>query len=176
MQADAALPDEELGEVDVSSVGDEDEVASLGDGEEEEIPNPEDEEEVVDENSPPVENEISPGHSKPLRSKVTSPSPLDLPIAVVRRLMKSGAPNKRFTPDFIGAVSRCAGAFGLYLLSASQEAGSDAGKSTLRPVDVLEGLLRCGFPELAEEARISLGYGDDIFRTKKGKGGGVHRR
>lgn len=109
-------------------------------------------------------------HSAPARPRSkANPSPLDLPQAVVRRLMKSSAPSKRFTPELIAAVSRAAGTFGLYLLSASQESGHEAGKSTLRPVDVLEGLLKCGFPELAEEARIGLGLNESVFRQPKKK-------
>ena len=94
-----------------------------------------------------------------------STCPLDLPISVVRRIMKSAAPHRRFTPEFIAAFARSAGAFALYLLSASQDASVDAGRSTIRPVEVINGLIACGFPELAEETRISMGLG--LITNKK---------
>ena len=96
--------------------------------------------------------------------------PLDIPMAVTRRLMKSAAGTKRFTPDLIAACSRSAGAFALYLLSASQEAAAASKRTTLRPIEVIEGLLACGFPELAEEVRVSL----NVVMTKKKKK--VHRK
>ena len=95
--------------------------------------------------------------------------PLDLPFSVVRRLMKAAAPQKRFTPDMISAFSRGGGVFGLYLLSACQEAAETTGKRTIRPIDVVTGLSASGFPELAEEVRVALNI--PMNSKKKGKRG-----
>ena len=81
---------------------------------------------------------------------------MDLPIAVTRRIMKAAAANRRLTPELIGACARSAGVFALYLLSACQDAATDAGRTTIRPIEVVQGLLACGFPELAEEVRVSM--------------------
>ena len=98
----------------------------------------------------------------------TAACPLDLPISVVRRIMKSAAGNRRVTPELISAMSRCAGVFALYLLSASQDATVASGRNSIRPVEVVRGLIACGFPEIAEEARIALDLkSSDIFARKK---------
>jgi histone H3/H4 len=102
------------------------------------------------------------------------PCPLDLPFAVVRRLMKAATPQKRFTPELIAAFARGGGAFGLYLLSACQEAAESSGKSTIRPVDVVNGLNACGFPELAEEIRVSMNI-LVVVSKKKSKRGNVRK-
>lgn len=70
--------------------------------------------------------------------------------------MKAAAPQKRSTPEVIAAFARGGGVFGLYLLSACQEATDASGKRTIRPSDVVTALSACGFPELAEEVRVSL--------------------
>ena len=93
--------------------------------------------------------------------------PLDLPFSVVRRLMKSASPNKRFTPELISAFARSAGAFALYLLSACQDAAVDTDRTTIRPVEVINGLLACGFPELAEEALVAMGISANYGKKKK---------
>jgi histone H3/H4 len=111
-------------------------------------------------------NSLSAGRS--LSSKGPS-CPLDLPISVVRRIMKSACPSKRFTPELISTFSRVGGAFGLYLLSACQDATTEARKSTIEPIRIIEGLLACGFPELAEEARIAMGISMSRGKKKKGK-------
>ena len=95
--------------------------------------------------------------------------PLDLPISVVRRIMKNACPNKRFSPELIATFSRVGGAFALYLLSACQEATLESKKATIDPVRVIEGLSACGFPELAEEARIAMGISISSGKKKKGK-------
>ena len=95
----------------------------------------------------------------------TPPCPLDLPFSVVRRLMKAATPQKRFTPELISAFARGGGAFGLYLLSACQESADSSGKTTIRPVDVVNGLSACGFPELAEEIRVSMNI--SVVASKK---------
>jgi hypothetical protein len=82
--------------------------------------------------------------------------------------MKSACPNKRFTPELITAFARSGGAFALYLLSACQEAAVLADKPTIGPAAVLSGLITCGFPELAEEARLSMGISMGGGRKKKG--------
>ena len=65
-------------------------------------------------------------------------------------------------------MSRCAGVFALYLLSASQDATVASGRNSIRPVEVVRGLIACGFPEIAEEARIALDLkSSDIFARKK---------
>lgn len=92
----------------------------------------------------------------PTRKSRSATCPLDVPFSVVRRIMKAAAPNKRFTPELVAAFARGAGTFGLYLLSACQEAASEAERSTIRPLEVVNGLIACGFPELAEEARVTL--------------------
>jgi len=97
----------------------------------------------------------------------TPTCPLDLPISVVRRIMKSAAPNRRLTPDLITAFARCAGVYGLYLLSACQEASVDTNRTTIRPIEVINGLIACGFPELAEETRISMGITITSKKKKK---------
>ena len=120
-----------------------------------------------DENANP--NDSGPA-TEPVRVKSRAATcPLDIPFSVVRRIMKSAAPTKRFTPELITAFSRSAGTFGLYLLSACQEAAQESGRNTIRPVEVVSGLIACGFPELAEEARVLLGITTTGKRGKKGK-------
>lgn len=105
----------------------------------------------------PVDEAGQESTTGPAAARARNPScPLDLPFSVVRRIMKAAAPQKRFTPELISAFSRSGGTFGLYLLSACQEAAESSGKSTIRPVDVLSGLKSCGFPELADEVQVLL--------------------
>lgn len=115
------------------------------------------------------DNENAPrGGDAPVQKVRGSTCPLDLPISVVRRIMKSASGNRRFTPELISAMSRCAGVFALFLLSASQEATLASGRNSIRPVEVVRGLIACGFPEIAEEARIALDLkSSDIFTRKK---------
>jgi histone H3/H4 len=123
---------------------------------------------VADENAP-QDNRSALGVSI---SKLRAPTcPLDLPLSVVRRIMKSVAGNRRFTPELISALSRCAGVFALYLLSACQDASVASDRNTIRPVEVVRGLIACGFPEVAEEARIAMGLkpSDVLSRKKKSK-------
>jgi hypothetical protein len=96
--------------------------------------------------------------------------PLDLPLSSVRRLMKQASSNKRFPPDLIASFARCGGVFGLFLLSACQDAVNESGKSTIRPIDVVSGLSKCGFPELASEIRADLNLSVRIAKRKNRKG------
>jgi hypothetical protein len=126
---------------------------------------------VTDENAP-QDNRIAEGVASTSFPKSRAPTcPLDLPLSVVRRIMKSVAGNRRFTPELISALSRCAGVFGLYLLSASQDASVASNRNTIRPIEVVRGLIACGFPEVAEEARIAMGLkpSDIVLRKKKSK-------
>ncbi len=64
--------------------------------------------------------------------------PLDVPIAQVRRIVKSAVPTRRLTAEFLSALSRSAGAFALYLLAVSQDATSIRGKQTsMSPIHFL---------------------------------------
>lgn len=119
--------------------------------------NVEDSAEVVDH---PVD---MPGMAHLMRSRPAT-CPLDLPIAVTRRILKS-ASTKRITPDLLSACARAGGVFALYLLSASQDAATDSGRSTIRPLEIIEGLVSCGFPEIAEEVRVSMNI--DVRKKKK---------
>jgi hypothetical protein len=126
---------------------------------------------VADENAP-QDNRSAQATSGVSMSKLRAPTcPLDLPLSVVRRIMKSVAGNRRFTPELISALSRCAGVFALYLLSACQDASVASDRNTIRPVEVVRGLIACGFPEVAEEARIAMGLkpSDVLSRKKKSK-------
>ena len=114
----------------------------------------------------------SAGEARPRKARAPS-CPLDVPFSVVRRIMKGAAPNKRFTPELIAAFARGAGTFGLYLLSACQEAALAADRSTIRPIEVVNGLMACGFPEIAEEARVAFKISAG---KKKGGGSSVRRK
>jgi histone H3/H4 len=110
-------------------------------------------------------------HAASVPKKIRAPTcPLDLPISVVRRIMKTANPNKRFTPDLIAAFARCSGAFALFLLSACQEAATEAGRTTIEPAKVITGLVACGFPEIAEEARLAMGISAAALTGRKKKG------
>lgn len=129
---------------------------------------------VGDENEAPADNEALDGEpraefaSLDIALKQRAPAcPLDLPFSVVRRIMKAAAPQKRFTPDLIAAFARGGGAFALFLLSACQESTETTGKTTIRPTDVINGLIACGFPELAEEVRVHLNI--TVVKPKKKK-------
>lgn len=124
-----------------------------------------------DENEAPFDNRepnAAPASEAVASFKQRAPTcPLDLPVSVVRRIMKAAAPQKRFTPDLISAFARGGGAFALYLLSACQESTETTGKTTIRPTDVINGLKACGFPELAEEVRVHLNI--TVVKPKKKK-------
>ena len=123
---------------------------------------------VTDENAPGESNTSSTAPAVSSGKSRGSTCPLDLPISVVRRIMKSAAGNRRVTPELISAMSRCAGVFALFLLSASQDATVASGRNSIRPLEVVRGLIACGFPEIAEEARIALDLkSSDIFARKK---------
>jgi histone H3/H4 len=137
----------------------------------EEVEEPGDDREHDQENSDPIvegQNDGTSNITGATSRKSRGPTcPLDLPIAVVRRIMKSAAPSRRFTPDLITGFARCAGVYGLYLLSACQEAAIESGRTTIRPIEVINGLAACGFPELAEETRLSMGISISTKRKKK---------
>lgn len=135
--------DSEDDEVDLEEMNDEGEVDAVG-------------EEGVDDENMIIAASENTDPNIPLRKSRSPTCPLDVPFSVVRRIMKGAAPNKRFTPELVAAFARGAGTFGLYLLSACQEAASEADRSTIRPLEVVNGLIACGFPELAEEARVTL--------------------
>ena len=129
--------------------------------------------EVEDEDDQPgasenVDPNTLPTETASIKSRAPT-CPLDIPISVVRRIMKSAAPNRRFTPELISAFARSAGTFALYLLSATQDAAIESSRSTIRPVEVINGLISCGFPELAEETRIAMGLGNITNKKKKTK-------
>ena len=146
--------------------GEEEDVVEVDLADEEEAgEEPEDTEAALDENADPNTG-AAPDEARAPKSRAPT-CPLDLPMSVVRRIMKSAAPNKRFTPDMISALSRSAGTFGLYLLSACQEAAQETGRNTIRPLEVVNGLIACGFPELAEEVRVTLSISTAGKRSKK---------
>ena len=122
-----------------------------------------------DENTPSDNAANIPSDSLARNKPRGSTCPLDLPISVVRRIMKGVAGNRRFTPELISALSRCAGVFALYVLSASQDAAVASSRFTIRPIEVIRALIDCGFPEIAEEARIAMDIKQSDIKLRKKK-------
>jgi histone H3/H4 len=82
---------------------------------------------------PPEENDVS----------------INLPVATVRKLVKEGAGDARFSPEALAGLSRACGVFLLYASLASQDVTSAKKKSTISADHVLTALAEIGFPEIA---------------------------
>ena len=162
------VPDLDISQEDSDHLSDggEDEIDLMNDDGELEVGDEEGLDDVGEaENADPSVSNVE----EPVRKARAPTCPLDVPFSVVRRIMKAAAPNKRFSPELIAAFARGAGTFGLYLLSACQEGALEGGRSTIRPLEVVQGLIACGFPELAEEARVTLHVSDSKKKKNKKK-------
>ena len=95
-------------------------------------------------------------------------SSISFPAATIRKLLKEAAPDARFSADCLEAFNRCCAVFIYYISAASQESVASAKRTILQPSDVNEALNDCGFAEIAEESRRSLGI-ENLTNSKKRK-------
>lgn len=81
---------------------------------------------------------------------------INLPIATIRKLVKEGAGDARFSQEALAGLSRACGVFLLYASLAAQDVTTAKKKSTISPEFVLTALEEIGFPEIASDCRAAL--------------------
>jgi len=75
---------------------------------------------------------------------------LDLPGAIVNRIIKTALPDTVLSKDARAALTKSASIFALYLTSAAQEIASGEGKKTIMPKHVITALQDLDFDDLVE--------------------------